>query len=174
MKSTLNKIFLCFCIVISVNACHTFEHQNIFIQNKKNNISQQINKDDNLNEKIDNKKTSSTNEMAPIKTPDKKEKVAKVALQKNVKIPTSNDYNLAKFKNLSEFKLIQKLGNSNFIKEEGKLKNFQYYLKECFLDVYLIRKNNQYFVNYIEKRPTELNGKININACNEEIYKILN
>ena len=33
MKSILIKIIFGFCIVFSINACHTFEHQNIFNQN---------------------------------------------------------------------------------------------------------------------------------------------
>ena len=58
-------------------------------------------------------------------------------------------------------KLIKTIGESNFIKEEGKLKNFQYYFKTCFLDVFLIKKYNGYFVNYLEIRPTRLNGEVN-------------
>ena len=35
MKSIINKIIFGFCIVISMNACHTFEHQNIFLKISK-------------------------------------------------------------------------------------------------------------------------------------------
>ena len=36
------------------------------------------------------------------------------------------------------------------------------------------KKNRVYLVNYIEKRPTKLNGQINIKACFEEINQKLN
>ena len=108
--------------------------------------------------------------MAPINVPKQKEKVQKLTLKKS-KIPKSKLFNLDTFKKLELKKTNQKLGKSDFIKEEGKLKNYQYYFKECFLDVFLIKKDNEYFVNYIETRPTKLNGKININACLKEIIK---
>ena len=34
-------------------------------------------------------------------------------------------FNLDNLKNWNEFKLVKRLGKSNFIKEEGKLKNYQ-------------------------------------------------
>ena len=36
------------------------------------------------------------------------------------------------------------------------------------------KKNRVYIVNYIEKRPTKLNGTVNIKACLEEIKQIMN
>ena len=33
------------------------------------------------------------------------------------------------------------------------------------------KKNRVYLVNYVEKRPTQLNGDININACYKEITR---
>ena len=70
--------------------------------------------------------------------------------------------------------VVKNLGTGDFIKEEGKLKNYQNYYKECFLDVFFIKNGNEYFVNYIETRPTKLYGKINLNACLKEINNILN
>ena len=61
-----------------------------------------------------------------------------------------------------------------FIKEEGKLKNFQYYFSKCFLDIYLINKNKTYYVNMIKTRPTELNGKLVIDDCLKEIHENFN
>ena len=77
-------------------------------------------------------------------------------------------------KNWNEKRLLKRLGKSDFVKEEGKLKNYQYYFKECYLDVFLIKKNNGYFVDYIETRPTKLNGKINTSSCFHEIKQIIN
>ena len=42
MKSILIKIIFGFCIVFSMNACHTFEHQNIFNQNINKNSNEEV------------------------------------------------------------------------------------------------------------------------------------
>ena len=157
-----------------MSACHTFEHQNIFLKNIKQNLKQQLPDTEIKNSQISEKKTRNKSEMAPIDLPKQKERVQKLTLQKQIKVPKLNNFNLDKFKNWNEFKLVKRLGKSSFIKEEGKLKNYQYYFKECFLDVFLIKKENGYFVNYVETRPTKLNGKININACLKDINQTLN
>lgn len=174
MNSIINKIIFAFCIVIFMSACHTFEHQNIFLKNIKQNLKQQTPDTEIKNSKISEKKPINNSEMAPIDLPKQKERVQKLTLQKQIKIPKLNNFNLDKYKNWDELKLVKRLGKSSFIKEEGKLKNYQYYFKECFLDVFLIKKENGYFVNYVEIRPTKLNGKINKNACLKDINQILN
>ena len=179
MKSILNKIIFVICIVISLNGCHTFEHENPFVENNKGFLNQKIpdikNKNTLISKKnINNEKLLNNTEMAPIKTPSRKDKVQKLPLQKKVRLPNSNKFNINELKNWTELKLIKTIGKSNFIKEEGKLKNFQYYFKTCFLDVFLIKKYNGYFVNYLEIRPTRLNGEINTDACLEEIKQIVN
>ena len=112
--------------------------------------------------------------MAPIDTPMKTEKVQKLALKKHVKLPKTNNFSLNKFIDWNEEKLIKTLGKSHFIKQEGKLKNYQYHFNECFVDVFLLKKSDVYLVNYIDTRPTKFNGKFNINACLKEIREILN
>ena len=112
--------------------------------------------------------------MAPIDTPKQTENVKKLALQKKVEIPNADKFSLETLINWNEEKLIKTLGKGQYIKEEGKLKNYQYHFKECFIDVFLLKKNSVYRVNYIEKRPTILDGKINIKACFEEVKQMLN
>ena len=174
MKYCLNKIIFCICIVFFINACHTLEHKSIFTQNINKVSNEALLDIGNKNSKFSIKKSEDNNEMAPIDIPKQTESVTKLALQKKVKIPIADKFNLERFKNWNEKKLIKTLGKSQFIKEEGKLKNYQYHFKECFIDIFLLKKNGVYEVNYIEKRPTKLNGKINIKACFEEINQTLN
>ena len=174
MKSILIKIIFGFCIVFSINACHTFEHQNIFNQNISKNSNVEVLNKKNKSSKFTVDESSNNSEMAPIEMPKQTETVQKLALQKKVEIPNANQFSLNKFINWNEEKLIKSLGKSHFIKEEGKLKNYQYHFKECFIDVFLLKKNRVYLVNYIEKRPTILNGTVNIKACLEEIKQIMN
>ncbi len=176
MKTILCKIIITICLFISINACHTFEHNNIFIENKES-TNQKNSNDENIKSKIkkkdvNNRKPTEINEMAPIDIPKKKEKVQKQILKKKTLV--NKNFNLKKLKNWTEVELIKTLGKGDFIKEEGKLKNYQYYFNECFLDVFVLKVGSQRFVNYIETRPTKLNGKINVDACLKEINKILN
>ena len=172
MKHSLIKIIFCICIVFFVNACHTFEHQNIFTQNiNKVSTEKLLDKE---NSKSGIKKPENNNEMAPIDIPKQTETVKKLALQNKVKLPNADKFSLENLINWNEEKLLKTLGKGHFTKEEGKLKNYQYHFKECFIDVFLLKKNSVYRVNYIEKRPTILNGTINIKACFEEINQILN
>jgi hypothetical protein len=174
MKSILIKIIFGFCIVISMNACHSFDHKNIFIHNINKNSNKELLDKENKTSKFTVNKSTNNSEMAPIDMPKQKERVQKLALQKQIKTPKAKYFSLDKLVNWNEEKLVKTFGSSHFIKEEGKLKNYQYHFKECFLDIFLLKKNEIYLVNYIETRPTKLNGTINIKACNEVITQILN
>jgi hypothetical protein len=140
MKSNLNKIILYFVTIFFLSSCHTLEHKNIFLDTIKKNHKQKtttIKEKDtqSKSKKIENKKSSNKNEMAPIKVPNQKQKVKTIALSKKINIPKPKKISLNTIKNWSERKLIQKMGQSDFIKKEGKLKNYQYYFSNCFLDV---------------------------------------
>ncbi len=174
MKSILIKIIFGFCIVFSINACHTFEHQNIFNQNVNKNSNVEVLDKKNKSSKYSFEKFTKNSEMAPIEMPKQTQTVQKLALQRQVKIQNTNKFSLDKFINWDEEKLVKTLGKSHFVKEEGKLKNYQYHFKECFIDVFLLKKNRIYLVNYIEKRPTKLDGTVNIKSCLEEIKQIMN
>ena len=174
MKSILIKIIFGFCIVISKTSCHNFEHQKIVVQKINKNSNEELldNKDE--SSKLIVEKSTNNSEMAPIEMPKKIQTVQKLALQKQVKIQNTNKFSLEKFINWNEDKLVKTLGKSHFVKEEGKLKNYQYHFKECFIDVFLLKKNRVYIVSYIEKRPTKLNGTINNKACLKKIKQIMN
>ena len=174
MKSIFIKIIFGFCTVISINAWHIYKHKNIFIQNNNKNSNVELLDKKNKTSKFTVEKSTNNSEMAPVEMPKQTETVQKLALKKQVEIPNANKFSLEKFINWNEEKLFKTLGKSHFVKEEGKLKNYQYHFKECFIDVFLLKKNSFYLVNYIEKRPTKLNGTFNIKACLEEIKQIMN
>jgi hypothetical protein len=181
MKSNLNKIILNFTLILFLSSCHTFEHQNIFLDAKKKDVRQ--NKEiDNLKEKntknkiidIDKSKSSNEIQMAPINVPKQKQRVKTVALSKKINIPKTKIFELDVIKNWSEKKLIQKMGQSDFIKEEGKLKSYQYYFSSCFLDIFFLKRQNSYYVKHIQTRSTKLYGKIKPEKCLKEISNKIN
>ena len=140
MKSILIKIIFGFCIVFSINACHTIKHQNIFNQNINKNYNLEVMNNKNKSSKSTVDESTNNSEMAPIEMPKQTETVQKLTLQKQVEIPNANEFSLDNFINWNEEKLVKTLGKSHFVKEEGKLKNYQYHFKECFIDVFLLKK----------------------------------
>ena len=171
MKKVLNKIILKLCILILTTSCHTFEHQNIFIETARKELQPIIvkNQESNGNDlkKIkEKKKKLIESPMAPISVPEKTKKVKKTALVKKFKLNS--------IQNWTEDELIKKLGKGNFIKQEGILKNYQYYFSKCFLDVFLLKKEKIYFINHVQIRPTKLNGTVNEEKCLEEIEQKFN
>ena len=181
MRSNLNKIILNFTLILFLCSCHTFEHQNIFLDTKKR-VERQNKEIDNLEEKstktkidnIDKDKSSNKIEMAPINIPKQKQKVKTVALSKKINIPKTKIFELDVIKNWSEKKLIQKMGRSDFIKEEGQLKSYQYYFSNCFLDIFFLKTKKGYYVKHIQTRSTKLYGKIKSEKCLEEISNKIN
>ena len=107
MKSILIKIIFSFSIVFSINACHTFEHQNIFNQNISKNSNVEVLNKKNKSSKFTVDESKNNSEMAPIEIPKQTETVQKLALQKKVEIPNANQFSLNKFINWNEEKLIK-------------------------------------------------------------------
>jgi len=177
MNIFTNKIILIFLTFSFFTSCNTIENKEKFFKEQiLSNDSQKLQQKSILIEseqEIINEKKVISSEMAPIKTPKEKPKIKTLILDKKIKFPKRKRFNINLIKNFSETDLIRKIGKSNFIKEEGKLKNYQYYFTECFLDVYLINKNNKFYVNLVKIRSTTLNGKLIINSCLEEIEKKL-
>ena len=178
MNIITNKIIFIFLTFLFFSSCNTIENkEKIFKAPSLSNDSLKFQQNSALNEseqEIKNEKRLTSPEMAPIQTPIEKPKVKTLILNKKIKFPKRKKFNFNSIKNFSETDLIKKIGKSSFIKQEGKLKNYQYYFTECFLDVFLINKNNNFYVNLVKARPTKLNGKLNINDCLEEIEKKLN
>jgi hypothetical protein len=133
------------------------------------------------NEKIDNNIVNSKNNLIPkkenvfIKPTDKNQKVIKktsvkptINKTKKIEIVRFNPKSILK---LSEKQLFEKMGKSDFVKQEGKLKNHQYYFSNCFVDIFLIKKEDNYLVDFFQRRPINLNGFLNENNCLEDISK---
>ena len=112
--------------------------------------------------------------MAPISAPEKIKTVKKTALAKKFDVPKIEIFNLNSIENWTEADLMKKIGKGNFIKQEGILKNYQYYFPKCFLDVFLLKKEKIYLINHVQIRPTKLNGSVNKEKCLEEIEQKLN
>ena len=151
MKKILNQIIINLSILMFLGGCHALEHRKLFLENNNKNI---------VNKEVKPKITPTKKKAEPKITPTKKKAEPKIL---NKKI------NLQSLINFSETELYSKIGKGDFIKKEGQLKNIQYYFSKCFLDIFLIKKNNDFLVNFLQIRSTILNGSINKDVCLDEI-----
>ena len=151
MKKILNNIIINFSILMYLGGCHTLEHKKLFIENNNKNI---------INNEVKSQTTPAQEEIIPVIKPTKKE-IMPIIREKKI--------NLESLINFSENQLYFKIGKGDFIKKEGQLKNIQYYFSKCFLDVFLIRRNREFHVSFIQIRSTILNGSFNKDECLDEI-----
>ena len=151
MKNILSQIIINLSILMFLGGCHTLEHIKLFLENNNKNI---------VNKEVKPKITTIKKEVKPKITTIKKEVKPKI-IKKKIKLQS--------LINFSETELYSKIGKGDFIKKEGQLKNIQYYFSKCFLDIFLINKNNDYQVNFLQMRSTILNGSINKDECLDQI-----
>ena len=151
MYKFLNQIIINLSILMFLGGCHTLEHRKLFFEKNNKNI---------VNKEVKPKITAIKKEAKPKITAIKKEAKPKIIKKK---------INLQSLINFSETELYSKIGKGDFIKKEGLLKNIQYYFSKCFLDIFLMKKNNDYLVIFLQIRSTILNGSINKDVCLDEI-----
>ena len=160
MKKLPNKIILNLLLILLLNGCHTLQHNGFQSKIQKKEVKGK-------NIIYNNFKTSSKNSKI------EKENSESENLKKQKK-SRQKKFNLSSILKLSEIDLLKKLGISDFVKFEGKLKNHQYYFSKCFLDVFVIKKGNGYYVNFFETRPIKLNGTLKKEECLQHINAKLN
>ena len=171
MKKVPNKIILNLLLILLLNGCHTLQH---------NDFQDKIPKKEVKGKNIiyNNFKTSSKNSKIEKETTEGvTQKLKKNSESENLKNKIKSKqkkFNLTLILKLSETDLFKKLGVSDFVKFEGKLKNHQYYFSKCFLDVFVIKKETGYYVNFLETRPIKLNGTLKKGECLQDINTKLN
>ena len=171
MKKLPNKIILNLLLILLLSGCHTLQHNGFQSKIPKKEV-----KDKNIiynNFKTSSKSSKIEKETTEEVTQKLKENSKPENLKKQKK-SRQKKFNLTSILKLSEIDLLKKLGISDFVKFEGKLKNHQYYFSKCFLDVFVIKKENGYYVNYFETRPIKLNGTLQKEECLQHINAKLN
>ena len=171
MKKLPNKIILNLLLILLLSGCHTLQHNGFESEIPKKEVKGK-------NIIYNNFKTSSKNSKIEKGTTEEvTQKLKKSSISENLtkeKKSRQKKFNLTSILKLSETDLLKRLGVSDFVKFEGKLKNHQYYFSKCFLDVFVIKKENGYYVNFFETRPIKLNGTLKKEECLQHINAKLN
>ena len=154
-----------------MSGCHTLQHNGFQSKIPKKEVKGK-------NIIYNNFKTSSKNSKIEKETTEevtqKLNKNSELENLKKQKKSRQEKFNLTSILKLSETDLLKRLGVSDFVKFEGKLKNHQYYFSKCFLDVFVIKKENDYYVNFFETRPIKLDGTLKKEECLQDINTKLN
>ena len=173
MKKHPSKIILNLFLTMLVTACHTLEHNGLKLKPINEKIVQMEieNKDINNNTGISSEKIILSKKK---KETEKLNKPSKLLPVKKLKENKPKKFNLISMLKLSESKLFKMLGKGDFVKFEGKLKNHQYYFSKCFLDVFVIKKRNVFYVDFVQIRSIKLNGMLDEDECLQDIDKKFN
>ena len=70
---------------------------------------------------------------------------------------------------LEEHNILKIFNNASLIIKHGKIKNFQFHLKSCHLDLFFLINNKTYIFKHFDIRPSAILSKLNKNKCVEEL-----
>ena len=126
---------------------------------------------------------SSLNETKIIKKENKKSTPVKNSLKKTkIKnkdkgiIKKSMLLNLSSYKKLlekkigiEEYNILKIFNNASLIIKHGKIKNIQFHLKSCHLDLFFLDKNKTYIFKHYDIRPSTILSKLNKKRCVKEL-----
>ena len=70
---------------------------------------------------------------------------------------------------LEEYNILKIFNNASLIIEHGKIKNIQFHLKFCHLDLFFLDKNKIYIFKHFDIRPATILSKLDKKRCVEEL-----
>ena len=126
---------------------------------------------------------SSLNETKIIQKENKKSTPVKNSLKKN-KIKNKDEgiikksmlLNLSSYEKqleqkigIEEYDILKIFNNASLIIKHGKIKNIQFHLKSCHLDLFFLDKNKTYIFKHYDIRPSTILSKLDKERCFKEL-----
>ena len=68
-----------------------------------------------------------------------------------------------------ENEILKKFPNPNLKIKHGKIKNFQFHLTHCHLDLFFLQDNKSYKFKHFDIRPSNMSSSINKKECVKEL-----
>ena len=68
-----------------------------------------------------------------------------------------------------EYSILKIFNNASLIIKHGKIKNFQFHLKSCHLDLFFLNKDKTYIFKHFDIRPSTILSKLDKKKCVEEL-----
>ena len=70
---------------------------------------------------------------------------------------------------IEEYNILKIFNNASLTIKHGKIKNIQFHLKSCHLDLFFLDKNKTYIFKHFDIRPSTILSKLDKKKCVEEL-----
>ena len=70
---------------------------------------------------------------------------------------------------IEEYNILKIFNNASLIIKHGKIKNIQFHLKSCHLDLFFLDKDKTYIFKHFDIRPSAILFKLDKKKCVEEL-----
>ena len=117
-------------------------------------------------QKENKKSTPVLNSLKKSKINNKDEGIIKKSLLLNL---SSYEKLLEQKIGIEEYNILKIFNNASLIIKHGKIKNFQFHLKSCHLDLFFLDKNKTYIFKHFDIRPSTILSKLDKKKCVEEL-----
>ncbi len=116
---------------------------------------------------VENKKnTSVLNSLKKSKINNKDEGIVNKSLLLNL---SSYEKILKRKIGFKEYHILKIFNNASLLIKHGKIKNFQFHLKSCHLDLFFLDKDKTYIFKHFDIRPSAILSKLDKKKCVEEL-----
>ena len=129
-------------------------------ENKKGLIEAKNNKKENK------KNTTVLNSLKKSKINNADEGIIKKSLLLNL---SSYQKILERKIGFEEYNILKIFNNASLIIKHGKIKNFQFHLKSCHLDLFFLDEDKAYIFKHFDIRPSTIPSKLDKKKCVEEL-----
>ena len=117
-------------------------------------------------QKKSKKSTPVINSLKKNKINNKDEGIFKKSLSLN---PPSYEKLLEQKIGIEEYDILKIFNNASLIIKHGKIKNIQFHLKSCHLDLFFLVNDKTYIFKHFDIRPSAILSKLNKKKCVEEL-----
>ena len=117
-------------------------------------------------QKENKKRTPVLNSLKKSKINNKDEGIIKKSLLFNL---SSYKKLLEKKIGIEEYNILKIFNNASLIIKHGKIKNIQFHLKSCHLDLFFLDKNKTYIFKHYDIRSSTILSKLDKKRCVEEL-----
>ena len=117
-------------------------------------------------QKENKKNTPVLNSLKKSKVNNKDEGMIKKSFLLNL---SSYKKQLEKKIGIEEYNILKIFNNASLIIKHGKIKNFQFHLKSCHLDLFFLDKSKTYIFKHFDIRPSAIFSKLDKKKCVEEL-----
>ena len=117
-------------------------------------------------QKENKKSTTILNSLKKSKINNKDEGVMTKSLFLNL---LSYEKLLEKKIDIEEYDILKIFNDASLVIKHGKIKNIQFHLKSCHLDLFFLNKSKTYVFKHFEIRPSTILSKLDKKRCFEEL-----